>query len=229
MILLTCIAFSIHAIAQTDYYYYKGNKIPLTVNENKVCMNIPKTCDKISERIQANVEVLGSIKDEAFDIFVISHSDYEKLTSQDAWQEEKKSVILTLCYYTENKEEVYATPYLSVRLTKEQDIDLLTSYAEKYALKIIKQDSFLPLWYVLSITQNSEKSTLECANEIFESGCFASSVPDLAAASSEIAAIRFVTPTTKKDTSKIYDITGRRLSARPTKGLYIEDGKVRAR
>ncbi|MBP5770564.1 MAG: hypothetical protein J6W75_04295 [Bacteroidaceae bacterium] len=152
---------------------------------------------------------------------------YEKLYFIQALSRRKVLKWLTLCYYTENKEEVYATPYLSVRLNKEQDIDLLTSYAEKYALKIIKQDSFLPLWYVLSITQNSEKSTLECANEIFESGCFASSVLNLAAASSEIAAIRFVTPTTKKDTSKIYDITGRRLSARPTKGLYIEDGKVK--
>lgn len=225
MILLTCIAFSIHAIAQTDYYYYKGNKIPLTVNENKVCMNIPKTCDKISERIQANVEVLGSIKDEAFDIFVISHSDYEKLTSQDAWQEEKKSVILTLCYYTENKEEVYATPYLSVRLTKEQDIDLLTSYAENYKLKIVGNSQFMPLWYILNTTLDSEKSTLECANELYESGDFAAAVPDLASITSNITVVHNISTTMAGESSVFFTLQGRRLAGRPSKGVYIQDGK----
>ena len=31
------------------------------------------------------------------------------------------------------------------------------------------------------------------------------------------------------ESKNLYDLSGRRLSARPTKGLYIEDGKVRAR
>ena len=165
---------------QMAYYYYKGTKIPLTLNESKVCVNIPKECKGTSERVQANAKVLTTINDDTFDIFVISRSDFEKLTSLDSWKEDSKSVILTSGYFTENNEEVFATPYLNIKLKKEEDKDLLTSYAEKYRLRIVSHSALMPLWYILSVTLESEKSPLECANELFESGDFAASVPDLA-------------------------------------------------
>ena len=88
--------------AQTDYYYYKGKKIPLTKNDNKVCVSISKDKKKTSERILANVSVHESIRDEAFDILVISRSDFVKLASLDSWKEDAKSVILTHSYCTTN-------------------------------------------------------------------------------------------------------------------------------
>ena len=178
MMILFIILFSIHAIAQTDYYYCLGTKFPLTPNENKVCVSIPKDCDKTIERIRGNVQVLKTIGDKVFDIIVITMSDFEKLTSQDFWEEDGKSVILTSCYFTEDHEEVCATPYLNVELKKEEDIDLLASYAEKYRLRIVGNSSLLPLWYILSITQNSKKNSVECANELYESGDFAESTAD---------------------------------------------------
>ena len=95
LMLLLNISCSIHVMAQTDYYYYQGNKIPLTLNENKVCVSIPKDRDIISERIRENVHALITIKDETFDIIVISRSDFEKLVSLDSLKEDAKSVVLT--------------------------------------------------------------------------------------------------------------------------------------
>ena len=164
---------------QTAYYYYKGNKIPLTQNENKVVVSIPKEYDGVCKRIRANLPVLSTIKDGVFDSFIIPRSDFERLTSQDFWEEDAKSVVLTSSYLTEDNDEVFETPYLNVKLKKEDDADLLASYAEKYRLKIVGNDSFMPLWYILHVTPESEKSPLKCANEIFESGEFASAVPDL--------------------------------------------------
>ena len=69
--LLIFISCSQHAIAQTDYYYYKGQKIPLILNENKVVVSIPKDCDKASERILSNVHAQNMINDEVFGIYVI--------------------------------------------------------------------------------------------------------------------------------------------------------------
>ena len=166
---------------QMAYYYYKGTKIPLTLNESKVCVNIPKECKGTSERVQANAKVLTTINDDTFDIFVISRSDFEKLTSLDSWKEDSKSVILTSVYFTERNEKVYSTPHLYVKLKKEQDIDLLKSYAEKYKLRIVKNVPLMPLWYILSITLESEKSPLECANELWETGYFAAAEPSFAA------------------------------------------------
>ena len=164
---------------QMAYYYYKGNKIPLTLNENKVVVSIPKEYDGVCKRIRANLPVLSTITDQVFDSFIIPRSDFERLASQDFWKEDAKSVVLTSSYYTEDKTEVFETPYLNVKLKKEDDADLLASYAEKYRLKIVGNDSFMPLWYILHVTPESEKSPLKCANEIFESGEFASAVPDL--------------------------------------------------
>ena len=108
---------------QTDYYYGHYNsdeKIYLTLNENKVCVNIYKDNKDVSERILANVQALITMEDadDIFDIFVISRPDFEKLASLDFWEEDVRSVILTSGYLTENNEEVYATPYLSVKLKK---------------------------------------------------------------------------------------------------------------
>ena len=165
-------------LAQTDYYYYKGEKIPLFVNENKVCISIPKVNEKTSNKILANVKVLERIKDDSMDIFVVRRSELEELTSLDSWKENANSVILTHSYHTTDKIEVFSTPYLNVRLKKEQDVGILISYAEKYGLKVVKQSPLLPLWYILAITPDSGKNSLEIANIIWESGKFAASVPD---------------------------------------------------
>ena len=170
-----------YATAQTDYYYYKGKKIPLTLNDKKVCVSISKDNKNISDRILTNVKIQDRTGDDTFDIFIILRSDFEKLTSQESWEEDAKSVILTSSYYTENNEEIIATPYLHVKLKKKEDIDLLNSYAKMYGLKIVKQDLFMPLWYILATTQNCNKNALECANTLWESGKFAVSEPDLCA------------------------------------------------
>lgn len=159
MLMLLSILCSISLMAQTDsYYYYRGTKIPLTLNEDKICVSIAKEHDMVSERIRANVQVLRTIENNAIDLFVISRSDFENLTSQEFWVEDAKSVILSSCYFTENYEEVATSPYLTVKLKNEEDQDLLTSYAEQYKLRIVGNDPYLPLWYILSLTPESEKA-----------------------------------------------------------------------
>ena len=223
-LMLFCILCSIHAMGQTAFYYYQGNKIPLTLNESKVCISIPKGDEKLGERILSNVESLQEVIDDAFDMFVITRQSFDKLTSQDFWEEDSKAVILTSCYFTENNEEVFATPYLNVRLNKEEDVDLLNKYAEEYRLNNCGNRPLMPLWYILSVTPDSGKSPLECANELYESGVFAASVPDLAA-NGDITEVRSFNSAPTDESSDIYDLQGRRLNVKPSKGLYIQNGK----
>ena len=226
MLMLLSILCSISSMAQTDsYYYYRGTKIPLTLNEDKICVSIAKEHDMVSERIRANVQVLRTIENNAIDLFVISRSDFENLTSQEFWVEDAKSVILSSCYFTENYEEVATSPYLTVKLKNEEDQDLLTSYAEQYKLRIVGNDPYLPLWYILSLTPESEKSPLECANELWESEEFAASLPDFVPLSDDETAIPNVATTSAKVSSDIYDLQGRRLTSQPSKGVFIQGGK----
>lgn len=170
---------SIHVLAQNDFYYYKGMKMPLSLNEEKVVVSIPKSKAEICERIRANAKVLEKINDDIFDIFVISRSDFNNLTSLDSWSEDEKSMMITSSYFTKRKAEVFASPYLNIQLKNEEDVNLLISYAEMYKLQIVRNMPLMPDWYILSVTPESEKSPLQCANELFESGMFSASVPDL--------------------------------------------------
>lgn len=232
LMMLCFILCSIHAIAQTDYYYYyQGEKIPLTLNEDKVCVSIPEKCNDISERFFANVQILTSKKGDTFNFFVITQSDYEKITSLDFWKEDAKSVIVTSSYFTENNDEVFETPYLTVKLKNEQNIDLLNSYIEEYKFRIVRNSQISPLWYTLSITPDSEKSSVECANELYETGNFASSMPDFVSDDllDKTTSVPSITSATTAESKGIYDLQGRRLSGKPAHGIYIEDGKKKVK
>jgi len=227
-LMLFYILCSIHSMGQTAFYYYKGNKVPLIQNESKVCISIPKGNEKLGERILSNVESLQEVLDDAFDIFVVTRQSFDKLSSQDFWEEDSKAVILTSCYFTENNEEVFATPYLSVRLNKEEDVDLLNKYAEEYRLKNCGNSPLMPLWFILSVTPDSGKSPLECANELYESGVFAASAPDFAANGliDETTNVRNIPTATTAESTEMYNLQGRRLAQPPTKGIYVKNGKV---
>ena len=230
-VLLLFILCSLHAIAQTDFYYYKGTKIPLTRNEEKICVSISKEYGEAIERIRANVEILCVVGDKALECLLIPRSDYEKLTTLDFWEEDAKNVILTSCYFTEHGDEVVSTPYLNVRLKKEQDTDLLTSYVENYKLKNLGNSSLMPMWYTLCVTPETGKSPLQCANELWESGDFAVSAPDLADLDSlidemDISSVAAVIGYDgKSNKTGTFDLQGRRLSRELDKGIYIKDGR----
>ena len=83
----------------------------------------------------------------------------------------------------------------------------------------------MPLWYILAITQDCDIDILKCANELYESGDFASSVPDFVSLGTDILAVRSITTATTEESSDIYDLQGHRLQGKPEKGVYIQDGK----
>ena len=171
------------ATEEDPFYYYNGGKIPLTLNENNYCLYVLKECDKVRERVLANVRVLETIGgSNVFDGYIVTRADYKKLTSQGFWKEDKKSVVVTGTYFQEGK-LIITTPYLNVKLKKQEDEALLTPFAEKYKLKIVGSFSqYMPLWYILYVTPESEKGPLECANLIYESGEFEYSQADLTSA-----------------------------------------------
>ena len=100
ILMLLFITCSIHAVAQADYYYdsYYGTKIPLILNENKVLVCIPDDCEKVCERILANVQPFYSVTEYlGFSYFFITRTDLERLASLDFWEEDNnKWTLLTI-------------------------------------------------------------------------------------------------------------------------------------
>lgn len=178
LILLLLISCSIGTIAQTSYYYYKGMHIPLILNESKVCVSILKNKKEISTELLKSIKILDKKNAADYELFTIQQSDLQKISALSLWEGEAKSILLSPCFRTIDSTEVFLTPYFNVRLKREQDINLLSSYAERYGLRIVKQNSFMPLWYGLSISSKTGKNALEIANELWESGLFAASSPN---------------------------------------------------
>lgn len=82
------------------------------------------------------------------------------------------------CYKTEDGESLAITPYLNVKLNKAADYSLLEDAANMYHLTIVSQDEFMPLWYILSITDATDGNSLDVANKLYESGVFAEAIAD---------------------------------------------------
>ncbi len=162
-------------------YYYKGKKTPLIDHNNKVCVSIPKDKSDKSDDILKNVKVIDRIDDPNYDIFIIPKSDQRRLFASisSSLNLETYQILFSPCFNTLDGSEVFSTPYLNVRLKKEQDINLLFEYAERYSLKIVKRDSLMPMWFILSVTPGTGKNAVDLANMLWDSGLFSASVPDL--------------------------------------------------
>ena len=181
LVIILIMSCSINMIAQTNFYYYRGMRIPLIEDDSKVCVNIFKTKGEVCKDFLKDIKVTNKIHDTYFDVFVVRKKELENLFASETWKKDAMPVLLSSCFRTKEGAEVFLTPHINVRLKKEQDIKLLTSYAKRYGLRIVKNDSLMPLWYILSITAETKKNSLEVANALWESGAFAASVPDLCA------------------------------------------------
>ena len=230
LVLITCL---LHATAQTEYFYYYNNqKMPLTLNENKITINVPKDNEEISERISANIQTLFNLEATVrgvsyFDMIAVTRSEYEKLTSMDFWKEDSKSVILSNFFYTERHAEVMTNPFLSVKLKKAEDADLLVPYVENYKLRNLGNlYKNLPLIYSLILTPESEKNSLDVANELQESGVFQYSQPDFSFnAVLDETQVHGITVKKKENPSGLFDLQGRPVQSIPTHGVYVKESR----
>ena len=74
--------------------------------------------------------------------------------------------------------ELYQTLDINLKLKQEKDVSLLNRLAKEHQLKIVKQNQFMSLWYTVSITPETEKTTIEIANLLFETHLFDAVSPD---------------------------------------------------
>ena len=231
--LLLLIICSLHATAQTDYfYYYRNQKIPLTLNENKIAINVPKENEEISERICTNVQTLFNLEAKVrgvvyFDVIAVTKSEYEKLNSMDFWKEDEKLVILSNFFFTEKHAEIMANPFLYVKLKKAEDVDLLVPYVELYKLRNLGNlYKNLPLNYCIILTPESEKNSLDISNALQESGEFEYSEPNFSfTAVLDETQVRGIINATTEKSSRLFDLQGRPVKDAPMHGIYVKDGR----
>lgn len=174
--------------AQSDfYYYYEQDSIGLVLNTKKI--NI---------RVDSGFDLNQILSLEYFEPFTL-HSDYSTNSNNPSefgelefvnppTTTELKNIIESLKKFNGFKNVGYhfkvndsisiGTSHLFyVKLNNESDYDLLQVFAEQKNTNIIRQVPYMPLWYCISVNENSQGTSIELANIFFESGQFAAVDP----------------------------------------------------
>ena len=184
---------------QSDYYYYyKGNRINLSVDSTRFYVVSNGEFQPTSTYSSSNLIVSKSVqsyinKEETlwnkkrmatpeiyFSTLEIPEGkdseQYEALVAEikaddDVWQ--------VLPSFTVNGERIDITNNFMVKLKSVEDFSKLQRMAEQYGIDIVGNNKSLPLWYTLSCNAASSINALEAANLFYTSGLFACSEPEL--------------------------------------------------
>lgn len=192
LILLAIIISSVGLNAQTDYYWYKGQKVFLEVQPNKKYI--------LFESVENNTsmsQVLGvensSIKKMGSAAISKSIKSYKQSVQKDrSWaivedvQMSQMSVVNNIkviyeanFYKTSDNKEAGLSHLFYVKLKNANDISILETMSKENLVEIVGNNAYMPLWYTLSCSKVSKGNALKMANTFYESGLFENATPDL--------------------------------------------------
>lgn len=168
------------------YYYYKGNKVPLTLDKTSVTLSFSDNFNEKSlsglnlEPITVKTEnTAGIIRRYATVKFKNLLTDIKYSEALNILNSNPYIIKAQPNFITEKGVELGMSDYFYVKLKNADDLKLLKKITTEKNIEIIEQNRFMPLWYTLRCTKKTVQNTLEVANDFFETGYFASSAPDL--------------------------------------------------
>ena len=155
------------AVYSQNYYWYNGNKISLQQGD-KWYILYKEDNNLNREESQNNVSTPS-----------LSLAKFMCEIGVDKTTYNTKNIVYQtpsfLCF--DGTQDMYVTHRFYVKLKQTEDFDLLQNLAEQYHIEI-EQDVDLPLWYIISCSENSQYNALELANIFYETELFAASEPE---------------------------------------------------
>ncbi|WP_305038975.1 S8 family serine peptidase [Fulvivirga maritima] len=199
LVLIFVLLSSVSLLAQDYYYYYNGEKQPLSLNTDYVYL---VTSDDLADAnkvkfLSASAKVEKHAMDNSIQIFknvrkqAVGNTNYwseVKLNGKFSGKQyleylkelEASDLVLNAAPYFSNKQEkkIGLSQYLYVKVKNESDVALLEKKAADLGALIVGQNRFMPEWYILKCTADSRFNALEIANKIYETGQFEHAEPD---------------------------------------------------
>ena len=186
----------IAAQVENPYYFYNhdGKKVYLTLNTEYafLSMNKPQTPAEISKRgvkiseFKSDNSERKQYKNEQKSNRYWAEFSFEENLKDEQYldllsdiKRQNSDVIISPYFKIKTDDKIGLSNFFYVKLKEEKDVALLEKMAEQTGSIIIEQDTFMPLWFTLSVTEASKLNALECANFFYESGLFAESEADL--------------------------------------------------
>jgi hypothetical protein len=178
---LFCLA-TVYIFGQDVCYYYYDEKICHEVSSTRIVVK-SETLDIAGLENVLQNPVAGHLKD----IYVMGGGlfvvEMENTDRKGMWALHRQ--------LSSMENVVYASPVFGgypgsgytnevvVMLKSEDNYHVLLEYAETYSIKDIKPDVFNGLHYKLTLPHNPEKDAMQTANELYETGLFVYTQPNL--------------------------------------------------
>lgn len=190
IILLVLLVNSFGLFAQTDYYWYRGQKVFLERLTTKKFLLFDTFEDSVSLKSTLkirNMKVRKFNKTNDFSSLKIYKSHPIK---ENKWAVIEAETLSSLnkntdilyeapFYLTSKKVEAGLSHLFYVKLNKLEDISILEKMALDNNVDILGSNKFMPLWYTLACSKKSKGNALQMADLFYESQLYSASEPDL--------------------------------------------------
>lgn len=172
--------------AQTNYYWYQGNKINLTENPNLFYISSTDSLGLVKASFYSGASITSVKEKGSFTetqkrywqiVEIKSNSIIGALPSASILASDVKSDIIYVApvYGTSTSTPVATSEYFYVQLKSAGDYSVLQSQANNYGCRIVKQIEYMPLWYILQAPRYSNGVSM--ANMFYETSKFQATDP----------------------------------------------------
>ncbi|MBO7117132.1 MAG: S8 family serine peptidase [Bacteroidales bacterium] len=176
----------------SDYYYwYNGQRVDLTVNEDYVNILVDTTKVKNSDIAELSSDLSLEVKSEinadglfkaGFQKTIPEILDYE-MSVERLRHDERILCVLPFFEVGKGKEPIGTAQYFFVQLKelspedtpyleKVFDFDALQEESERLGVRVVNEVAYMPDWYRMTIEGSGFKTTIEAANRFYETGRF---------------------------------------------------------
>ena len=170
------------------YYYYQGEKIYLNLNTQSIFLDTQSNFNAteldnqglLSFQLKVDdTPVNGETKKWArikIDAPLTEAEYFQKLNNLKL---AAPSIdLIQPSFITMDGNEIDMSSYFYVKLNQASDLTLLQQEANDKNVLIIRQNQFMPLWYTLRLTNQTNDNTLNVANYFYENGYFSTAEPN---------------------------------------------------
>lgn len=166
--------------AQSSYYYYKGQKIYLTLDKSKINIIAPNNFQESSlqslsvKNINMSSYNSENMTQKIGELEFVTTSNITEFTQRvNSIRQSAMGINVAYYYQIDASTSIGTSSIFYVKLKKASDYSVLQQIAGQKRVQIVKQVPYMPLWYRLSSYQNFTYSSTELSNQFYETGYFA--------------------------------------------------------
>ncbi|RTL13764.1 MAG: hypothetical protein EKK56_04065 [Flavobacteriaceae bacterium] len=170
----TCTSFL--SAQNNNFYYYKGNKVFLTIDKTKVNIVVNSQFDKnsISNLNIQDFQLINNNNTKTFDVNYNSEpTDMEFYQKLNALKSNPNIDYVNLFFKRGiGNQSISISNICYVKLKNQNDYNLLQTQVTAKGAQIIEQVPYMPLWYAIKINARNIYNTLTLTSQLWETNIF---------------------------------------------------------